>query len=817
MKLQSLKLTFFSILLLSFYLPISAQVNITFQVDMSYQIEQGKFDKNSEWVEVAGSFNGWNGSGRFQDDNDDGIYELTIGGFTAGDNHGYKFRLNGQWDGREEFPGVGNDRMHTVGDDGEVLFHWYNNETPPNADLIADFNGSLREFYEQGIITYSDRSSGQVDSWEWVFEGGTPNTSTDKNPVVRYDTPGTYSVRLRVAQGEKTNTIVVDEYVNVLERNTTDIPWWNEAVFYEIFVRSFKDSDGDGIGDFKGIIEKLDYLNDGDPNTTDDLGITGIWLMPIHESGSYHGYDVIDYQSVKELYGGMDDFKEFLDEAHKRGIKVIIDWVINHNSSQSEWFKNAATGPNAEFRNFYRWSANDPGYGGPWGQQVWHRKNNEYFYGLFWDGMPDLNLEEPKVKEAIFDAADFWLEEVGVDGFRLDAVKFMIEEGQKLEDTQSTYMFWNEFTSRVKAANPEAFSVGEAWTNTETVVNYVKNDRIDYCFEFDLAGNIMYSANDGKAENLYQQMQKMYNIYPHLQFGTFLANHDQNRIMNSFDNDENKVKLAASIYLTLPGIPYLYYGEEIGMSGVKPDENIRRPMQWNGNLHAGFTSGSPWRAVHGGYPRFNVEREQADPSSLLTTYKKLIHLRNNEKALQVGSYVPVPTNEDKVFAFLREYEGETVLVMHNTSTSVIRDIDLTIENSTLTAGDWILLDRLSDESPINAELDNGKMQVNLTLGGRGTKVYKFTKTVSTDDLTSLSGIKVFPNPVRDVLTLEVQNPQWKLTEYSIFDVQGKLIATGELDLSSGIATIPTNTLAIGMHQLMLVNKEGVQQVSFLKN
>jgi len=798
MTLKNLKLTIFFIFFLSFYSLISAQVNITFQVDMSYQIELGKFDRNSEWVEVAGSFNGWNGSGRFQDNDGDGIYELTIGGFNTGDSHGYKFRLNGQWDGREEFPGVGNDRMHTVG-------------------LVADFNGSLREFYEQGVINYNDLSSGQVDSWEWVFEGGTPNTSTERNPVVQYDTPGQYSVRLRVSQGEKTSTMVIEEYVNVLERNTTNIPWWNETVFYEIFVRSFKDSDGDGIGDFKGLTEKLDYLNDGDPNTTDDLGITGIWLMPIHESGSYHGYDVIDYRSVKELYGGMDDFKEFLDEAHKRGIKVIIDWVINHNSSQSEWFQNALTGPNAEFRDYYRWSNNDPGYNGPWGQQVWHQRNNNYFYGLFWDGMPDLNLEEPKVKEAIFDAADFWLEEVGIDGFRLDAVKFMIEEGQKLEDTQSTFMFWNEFTSRVKAANPDAFSVGEAWTNTETIINYVRNDRIDYCFEFDLAGNIMYSANEGKAENLYQQMQKMYNIYPHLQYGTFLANHDQNRIMNSFGNDENKVKLAASIYLTLPGIPYLYYGEEIGMSGVKPDEDIRRPMQWNGSLHSGFTTGTPWRAVHGGFPRFNVEREQGDPSSLLTTYKKLIHLRNNEKALQIGNYVPVPTDEDKVFAFLRQYEGETMLVLHNTGTSVIRNIELSIDNSNLAAGDWFLLDELSDEPSINTDLTGGTMAFDLTLGGRGTKVFKLATTVSTTAVEAAASFKVFPNPVRDRLTLAVQNQDWRISDYTIHDVQGKLIASGQIDLSNQTATISTSNLPTGLFQLTLLNELGTQQVSFVKH
>lgn len=801
---------------LPLYVQLTAQVSITFQVDMSYQIAQGKFNKNTDWVETAGTFNGWNGSGRFQDNDGDEVYELVISGFQTGDNIAYKFRYNGQWDGREEFPGVGNDRMHTVGENGETLFHWYNNETPPDAELVADFNGSLREFYEQGVITYSDRSSGQVDTWEWTFEGGTPSTSTDKNPVVRYDSPGKYEVRLKVSQGAKTNTVFFDEYVNVLPRNTSDIPWWNETVFYEIFVRSFKDSDNDGIGDFKGIIEKLDYLNDGDPTTTDDLGITGIWLMPIHEAGSYHGYDVIDYQSVSEEYGGMEDFKEFLAEAHKRGIKVIIDWVINHNSSQSEWFKSAVSSPTSQYRNFYRWSQNDPGYDGPWGQQVWHKRNNNYYYGVFWDGMPDLNYEEPRVKAEIFKASDFWLEEIGIDGFRLDAVKFMIEEGEKQQDTQSTYTFWKDFTANVKAANPNAFSVGEAWTNTETIINYVKDDRIDYCFEFDLAGNIMYSANEGKADNLYRQMQKMYNIYPHLQYGTFLANHDQNRIMNSFGNDESKVKLAASIYLTLPGIPYLYYGEEIGMQGRKPDEDIRRPMQWNDQQHAGFTTGTPWRGAQGNYRDFNVAKATTDPNSLLSTYRNLIHLRNNLKPLQVGTYEPVTTNDNRVFAFVRQHEGKDVLVIHNTSNSVIRNLTLDFNNANIPNGNGVLLDRLTDEAPLSINLVNNKTTIDFTLNERGTKIYELGQTVSTEYIDNQSYVKLFPNPVTDLLTVEIKNLDWQLTDYTIHDVQGRVVSVGEINLGNQLATISTADLPVGMYQLVLKNAEIVQQISFLK-
>lgn len=804
------------ILFFGSFASITAQVSITFQIDMSYQVELGRFNPATEWVEVAGTFNSWNGSGRFSDDNQDLIYELTIGGFQAGENIEYKFRYNGKWDGREEFPGLGNNRAHLVGTMDETLFHWYNNDTPPDANLVADFHTNLREFYEQGIIQFNDRSSGQVERWEWVFEGGTPSTSTLQNPIVRYNEPGKYKVELRVFQEDKEDVLSQTDFVTVLPRNTENIPWWNETVFYEIFVRSFKDSDGDGIGDFKGLTEKLDYLNDGDDTTTDDLGITGIWLMPIHEAGSYHGYDVIDYKSVNAEHGGMNDFRLFLEEAHKRGIKVIIDLVLNHNSSQSEWFQNARTGRSATYRNFYRWSDNHPGFNGPWGQNAWHWANGDYYYGIFWDGMPDLNYEEPQVKEAMFDVADFWLEDIGVDGFRLDAVKYILEEGQRQEDTQSTFTFWKEFTSRVKAANPDAFSVGEAWTSTENVVNYVKDDRIDYCFEFDLAGNILYSVNEGKVDNLYTQVQKMYNIYPHLQYGTFLANHDQNRIMDSFGNNESKIKAAAALYLTLPGIPYIYYGEEIGMSGVKPDEDIRLPMQWNNARHAGFTDGTPWRGVHFNYREYNVEKEASEPNSLLNWYKQLIQLRNNEPALQLGTYEAISTNEDKVFAFLRSYQGENLLVIHNLGTSVVRDLALTFTELPISNGAWKVQDLLSTDNSYewNAAISN--QLEGLVLGGRRSMVLKFDQLVSNKEIEIANKIKVFPNPASTELHIELVNSTAANMTYQIHDLKGSNLDSGSLIFQDGRATITLQKLIPGLYELQLYNGENPAKIRFIK-
>ena len=329
--------------------------------------------------------------------------------------------------------------------------------------------------------------------------------------------------------------------------------------------------------------------------------------------------------------------------------------------------------------------------------------------------------------------------------------------------------------------------------------------------------NIQYSVNEGKVGNLSDQVQKVYNIYPHLQYGTFLANHDQNRILNSFNNDESKVKLAASIYLTLPGVPYLYYGEEIGMSGVKPDENIRRPMQWDNSLHAGFTTGNPWRAVHGGFNKFNVANEANDPNSLLSTYKQLIHLRNQEKALQIGTYEALNSDENKVYAFLRQHEGEEVIVIHNMGTSVVRDIELSWEHASLANGNRVLIDLMADASSMPVNIDNQRLRIPLTLAGRGTKVFKFSQTtVSTQQVITSTDIEVYPNPVNSNLFVKALTPKKGIMTYQIFDVQGKMVQGGQVDLQNLNAIIPTQHLNTGWYQLLFLNEDGAERVSFIK-
>ncbi|MGQ0600216.1 MAG: alpha-amylase family glycosyl hydrolase, partial [Anaerolineales bacterium] len=289
-------------------------------------------------------------------------------------------------------------------------------------------------------------------------------------------------------------------------------PWWNDTVFYEIFVRSFRDSDGDGVGDFNGLIEKLDYLNDGDPTTTTDLGVTGIWLMPITESPSYHGYDVVDYYAVDQEYGTREDFARLLDEAHQRGIKVIVDLVLNHTGLDHPWFKEADAG-NAEYRDWYLWADEAPNYRGPWGQQVWYAAKDGYYYAVFWSGMPDLNLENPKVTTQIQDITRFWLEEMNVDGLRLDAIKHFVEQGPAQENTPATHAWLQSYFQFYKSVDPNTFTVGEAWTDTPKVVDYI-GDEVDVAFEFDLAKAFLTSASGPIASAASKHLQVVLDNFP---------------------------------------------------------------------------------------------------------------------------------------------------------------------------------------------------------------------------------------------------------------------------------------------------------------
>jgi alpha-amylase len=475
--------------------------------------------------------------------------------------------------------------------------------------------------------------------------------------------------------------------------------WWREAVFYQIFVRSFADSRqgptaNDGRGDLRGLIERLDYLNDGRPETATDLGVTAIWLLPIHPSPSYHGYDVTDYRGVHPDYGTLEEFRELLAECRKRGIRVIIDLVLNHCSSRHPWFIEAQR-PGSEKGEWFVWSATNPGWRGAWNQVVWHRLRTPtpggpgpFYYGVFSPTMPDLNYRSEAVSAEMLDVARFWLEEVGVDGFRLDAVKFLVENGPRVEDQPETHAWLRRFRQVCRAARPDVFTVGEVWSPTEKVAAYV-GDQLDACFEFDLASAIISAVNAGRATGLAAALEKTRRLMRPSQTATFLTNHDQERAMTQLGGDSARARLAASILLTIPGVPFIYYGEEIGMVGRKPDERLRTPMPWDAGAHAGFSAPDvrPWQALNPDWPRVNVAAQQRDPGSLLHHYRRLIALRRATPALTRGDYVQVSTGDDRVLAFLRRHfpagapagtPPQTALVVVNLHPAPLLDVGVTL-------------------------------------------------------------------------------------------------------------------------------------------
>lgn len=466
-----------------------------------------------------------------------------------------------------------------------------------------------------------------------------------------------------------------------LPGGTDGYAWWNDSIFYEIFVRSFYDSDGDGIGDLPGLIAKLDYLNDGDPATTTDLGISGLWLMPIHPAASYHGYDVIDYYNVNPDYGTLDDVRRLLAEAHRRGIRVIIDWVPNHTSSQHPWFQ-AAQDPQSDYRAWYVWSESEPAT-----LRGWHRTaRGDYYYGFFWEGMPDLNYTHPPVTEQMREVARFWLQEVGVDGFRIDAIKYLIEDGELIEHTEATFGWLRDFRPFYQSINPQALTVGEIWDSSLRVDDYTAGDGLDLAFDFDLAHAFEASATIRRANQATVILKRDLELFRPNQFAIFLTNHDQNRIMSTLRDDVGRAKTAAAMLLTSPGVPFLYYGEEIGLLGEKPDEDIRRPMQWSAEAHGGFsTAVSVWRPVHADYLTKNVAAQTDDPDSLLAFYRRLIHLRNDHAALRVGETWVVEASDPALYTIVRASQAETILVLLNLKTEAVSDYSLTLSAGPLAA------------------------------------------------------------------------------------------------------------------------------------
>lgn len=462
-------------------------------------------------------------------------------------------------------------------------------------------------------------------------------------------------------------------------------PWWHDAVFYEVFVRSFADSKYgplacDGKGDIQGLIENLDYLNDGDPSTNTDLGVTALWLMPIMESPSYHGYDVTDYFKVNPEYGTEADLKRLIEAAHSRGIRIVIDMVLNHASMQHPKFLKAV-GKQEPFHDWFVWRDSqqlpDKQYGS-WQQPLWHPAGKQSYYGVFWSGMPDWNLRNPKVTNYLYKSADYWLKDVGVDGFRLDAVRYLIEneDGETIEDTAETHQWLKQYYQHVKQAKADAMVVNEIWASTAIIEEY-KTQQMDLAFMFDTATEMLSASQSGSGSGLGWNLFETQEIFGNNNFATFLTNHDQPRVMTELVNDRDAAKRAAAMLLTGPGVPFIYYGEEIGMTGNKPDEKIRTPLQWNATTHAGFTAGKrAWQRPNRDYTKKNIAQQQQQADSLWQHYRSLIELRQQYVALRQGIYIPLESSEEGVYAFMRRTEQQTVLVLINLTDAAIDQYQL---------------------------------------------------------------------------------------------------------------------------------------------
>jgi glycosidase len=460
------------------------------------------------------------------------------------------------------------------------------------------------------------------------------------------------------------------------------------GVCYEVFVRSFYDSNGDGVGDLKGLIQKLDYINDGNPASSRSLGASCIWLMPVAASPSYHGYDVSDYYRIEPAYGTNEDFKRLVAEAHRRGIAILVDMVLNHSSSQHPNFQAALRDTTSPFRAWYRFSPTPLGKG-PWGSDAWRKSpvRAEYYYGAFSTDMPDLNYQSAAVREEAKHVASFWLRDMGADGFRLDAIPYLVEEGPCLMGCPGTHAFLREYAAYISSIAPAAYTVGEAWGNIDAVLPYYPDQLTSY-FGFELADSLIAAVRRGSAGGMLSGYLRLQDTLPAYRWSPFLSNHDGTRTMTLLGGDMARAKLAATLLLTLPGLPFVYYGEEIGMSGDKPDPRLRTPMQWNAGHAAGFTTGTPWESLQPDTQAINVAAEDADPSSLLNLYRRLIRLRSSNEALATGKLVPLTANSTDVIAYLRRVGDKTVLVVANLRSAAVPGVTLRSGKGAMSPGSY---------------------------------------------------------------------------------------------------------------------------------
>lgn len=480
-----------------------------------------------------------------------------------------------------------------------------------------------------------------------LFTVSCGKTDTDNN----VNTAGTESVENPVQQNSE--DIAKQESIDVTDTIPLNIIDDNYRTYYEVFVYSFYDSDGDGIGDLQGLISKLDYINDGNDETDTDLGCNGIWLMPVNPSPTYHKYDVADYYDIDEAYGTLEDFKELMKECDKRGLKVIMDLVLNHSSSQNPWFQGACgylrqlgddepsvdDCPYFDYYNFSREMGS--GYyaieGSGW-----------YYEAQFWSEMPDLNLDSEALKNEIEEIAKFWLD-MGVGGFRLDAVKEYYSG-----NTQANIDFLNWFDGVVKSYKKDAYIVGEAWLDINEYAKYYESG-IDSLFDFAFAdkdgiiAKVLNGASASKYGVTLESLQNTFGQYNEDYIDApFYTNHDMGRSAGYYsgENSENKTKLAGAMNLFMGGSAFLYYGEELGMKGSGKDENKRAPMYWSkSDDYAGMCDG-PADMDDFEMKFDSFEEQENDAASIYNFYKKVIKIRNQNPEIARGNAQYLKISED---------------------------------------------------------------------------------------------------------------------------------------------------------------------------
>jgi maltose alpha-D-glucosyltransferase/alpha-amylase len=499
-----------------------------------------------------------------------------------------------------------------------------------------------------------------------------------------------------------------------------DPHWYRKAVFYEVLVRGFADANGDGSGDFSGLIERLDYLQ--------WLGVDCLWLPPFFKSPLRDGgYDISDYYDVLDEFGTISDFKRLVAEAHARGVRVIIDLPLNHTSDQHHWFQESRRDPEGPYGDFYVWSDTDEKYEDARIIFVDTEESNwtfdpvrrQFFWHRFFGHQPDLNFENPKVIEAIFNVVKFWLDQ-GIDGFRADAIPYLFEEeGTNCENLPKTHEFLKDLRAMVDENYPGRVIIAEANQMPEEVVEYFGDETGPEChmaFHFPIMPRLFYALRDQKAAPIIETMKETPQIPGGAQWGTFLRNHDEltlemvtneereamlgwyapdsrmranvgirRRLSPLLDNSRAEVELIHALLLSLPGSPFLYYGDEIGMGDniwLDDRDASRTPMQWNPDRNAGFSTADPGKlylpvvqslVYH--YNHVNVEAQLATSSSLLHWMRQMLAVRRAHPAFGLGDYRNVPTESESVLAFLREVhdgnkEGErpeVVLCIFNLS------------------------------------------------------------------------------------------------------------------------------------------------------